>query len=320
MKLSKPLENVFLSVVLVSSDKSIVTAEALEKLHILLSHRITDFEIIVILNLSVSQFHDPIYDLLTSLSYIRIIKLAYVVDNEVALSAGIENCIGDFVVLMDINRDPNSVVLPLLSICKTNADVVIGTAKLRQSLALSILDPILIKIIDQAGYRIPRNATSLRCLSRRAVIAVTRGGRFHHSLLTRMTKIGYKIEEYPYQAVSNFTKQMLRSRTREIAKLLIFNSTKPMRWTSMYGFLLCFVIGAAGMLVNFDSSGFIFSFFSLVLAIILLLLGIQGEYIGRLLNEKSEDFFYMIVEEKNSSVVPINTMPNVTLNLDVDET
>ena len=74
------------------------------------------------------------------------------------------------------------------------------------------------------------------------------------------------------------------------------------------------------MLVNFDSSGFIFSFFSLVLAIILLLLGIQGEYIGRLLNEKSEDFFYMIVEEKNSSVVPINKMPNVTLNLDVDET
>jgi polyisoprenyl-phosphate glycosyltransferase len=320
MKLSKPLENVFLSVILVSSDKSIITAEALEKLHILLSHRITDFEIIVIFNQSVSQFHDPIFDLLRSLSYIRIIKLAYPVDNEVALAAGIENCIGDFVVLMNINRDPISVVFPLLSICKSNADVVIGTAKLRQSLTLSILDPILIKIIDQVGYRIPRNATSLRCLSRRAVIAVTRGGRFHHSLLTRMTKIGYNIEEYPYQTVSNFTKQTLRSRTKEIAKLLIFNSTKPMRWTSIYGFLFCFVLGIAGMLVNFDSSGFIFSFFSLVLATILLLLGIQGEYIGRLLNEKSEDFFYMIVEEKNSSVVPNNTMPNVTPNLDVDET
>lgn len=312
MSVSETIENVFVSVILVSSDKNILMAEKFEKLHKFLSNSVTDFEIIVISNQSETQFQEPISNLMTTLPYVRLIRLAFEVDSEIAFFAGIENCIGDFIILFDFKQDPISVVLPILAICRTKADVVIGTAKRPKTLMLNIFQSNLSRLVSMIGYKLPKNSTSLRCLSRRAVIALTRGGRLHHSLLTRMTKIGYPIEEYPYEINSDVHKQTLKSSIHETAKLLIFNSSKPMRWISTAGCFLCIVLTMLTPIVAYSTVGLILSLCFLIFSSVFLLLGMQGEYIARLLNEKSEDFFYMVIEEKNSSVVPDETALNVS--------
>ena len=95
-------------------------------------------------------------------------------------------------------------------------------------------------------------------------------------------------------------------------QLMIFNSTKPLRWISLLGVLgslSAFVFAIYSIIVNiikddviegWTSMVFFSSFLFMILFIILAFL---GEYIARLLNENSNQKSYYISSEETSSLM-----------------
>ena len=192
-------KDIFVSVVLSCKDQAEDLKNKIRPINDLLSKNYVDFEIVIIDNHSFDDSETYITSLLTELESIRYIRLSSEVSADVSLSAGLENAIGDFVVLFDISTDPVYVIENVVEKSLAGSDVVIGVAKQNSSLAYAIVRPIMNHFLSRIGYKLPRNATNLRCLSRRAVNAVTANGRFHHKMMMRISNTGFTSTTETYE-------------------------------------------------------------------------------------------------------------------------
>ena len=191
----------FVSVVLVVGQSTTSIHEAVIQIQSDLDRRYSDYEIVLIVQgpMLDSVFCDQVDVMLKQLPSIRYIQLAAHVHTDVAWAAGLENAIGDFVVLFDYLADPLSAISEVVSICKSGFDVVVGVAKQPPPLLYRVFRACTDSILEAVGYRLPPNSTGLRCLSRRAVNSVTSTGRFHHQFFLRIQKAGYPSCAFPYE-------------------------------------------------------------------------------------------------------------------------
>ena len=305
-------KDIFVSVVLSCKDQAEDLKNKVRPINDLLSKNYVDFEIVIIDNHSFDDSETYITSLLTELESIRYIRLSSEVSADVSLSARLENAIGDFVVLFDISTDPVYVIENVVEKSLAGSDVVIGVAKQNSSLAYAIVRPIMNHFLSRIGYKLPRNATNLRCLSRRAVNAVTANGRFHHKMMMRISNTGFTSTTETYELAQVNEKKILLSGIRDTIKIMIFNSTKPLRWMSLlgvFGSFLAFIFSLYSLIVRIINNHVIegwttqIIFMSILFMLIFTMLAFFGEYLGRLLDDRSEHTDYNIVYEKNSSVM-----------------
>lgn len=302
----------FVSVAWVVSDDAVSMREIVPSVHSLLAERYADFEMLVLLEPAASRSAEEFESLLHTLVGLRVLKLATPVAYDVAVAAAFENAIGDFVVLMTPGEDPPSVIPELVERCKQGADIVIGVARHPASWPYRVVRPWVSAAVRAIGYDVPKNATSLRCLSRRAVNAVTQAGRFHHQVFVRMQKTGYPWAAHPYQPIASVCRRTLRRGVKDALRLLVFNSNKPLRWSTGVGMTvsaLSLLVGLAGIASGLVGSGRIsrvdvaLTLASAMSFMLVAMLGFVGEYITRLLDERTEQFVYFISSERNSSVM-----------------
>jgi hypothetical protein len=65
---------------------------------------------------------------------------------------------------------------------------------------------------------------------------VTDTGRFHHQFYLRIQKTGYPISELVYEPISeNHVKKSIVYGFRNLVRLMVFNSSRPLRWMSVVG-------------------------------------------------------------------------------------
>jgi len=326
--LNMPKNESFVSVVLVTENDAASVAEGLRQLQRFLDPNFVDYEIVVLDQCSSDGTQDVIASLLTSIAYIRFIELAFRVNDDVALAAALENAIGDFVVLFSAKCDPIACILDVVKQCRSGSDIVVGVAAQRISLPYRLFRPLVRSCLHSIGYDVPRNATRLRCLSRRAVNGITRAGRFHHQLFVRIQKTGYSSSVYHYKTVANPGRKTLRQGVWEVSRLLVFNSTRPLRWMAGAG-LLGSGAGSAGaictvlldLLVRKEIPGsvLIVLFVSPLLMVLFLMLAFFSEYLGRLLDELGEQHLYSVVYEKNSSVMVDENRVNVLTDSECED-
>jgi hypothetical protein len=279
-----------------------------------LDARYSDYEIIIIdqnrqvFPLSLQE------ELLNAISSIRWIKLSFPVEMDVALSAGTENAIGDFIVLLRPTIDPFEIIEDMVNKSIDGNDVVIGIATRPRTIGYKIARKLGNKLLHSIGYHIPRNATPVRCLSRRAINTVMRTGRLNHQFFVKVAHTGYPTVEHNYTLLNtdNLEKRTLFSGIWQTMQLMIFNSTKPLRWISLLGVtgsLFAFIFAIYSIVVNilrddviegWTSMVFFSSFLFMILFIILSFL---GEYLARLLNEQSQQESYYISSEETSAVM-----------------
>jgi glycosyltransferase involved in cell wall biosynthesis len=302
----------FVSVAMVTANDAEIILPTLRQLHSYLRESFVDFEIVIVDQNSRDGTANLIEGELERCTSVRMIELAYPVAFDVAMAAALENAIGDFVVVFSPGQDPISCISALVQQCKAGSDVVVGVATHRDSLVYRIFRPFASKLLEGIGYDLPRNATRLRCLSRRAVNAVTQAGRFHHQLFVRMAKTGYPLSAFVYEQLGPRDRRRLASRVRDVLRLLVFNSTKPLRWMGVLGVTMGFAVlllashNLTSEVVkkgHIDSSALILLFFSFMFLTIFIMLAFFGEYLGRLLDDHGEQFTYSVVYEKNSSVM-----------------
>ncbi|MEI8204586.1 MAG: glycosyl transferase family 2 [Bacteroidota bacterium] len=315
--------NLFVSVVLVQ-DKPLKTLESdLCQIQNELDSHYSDYEIVII-----SQGTDKVYTyqdeaVLCSIPSLRYIQLASVVPFDVACAAALENAIGDFIVMFNPAFDPPITISETVDICKSGFDVVVGVASQSRTLAYKIFRSMAKSILTLVDYSLPRDATSLRCLSRRAVNSVTSTGRFHHQLSMRIQKTGYPQKSYFYKLVSSELSKFPRSLFsgfRDLLRLLIFNSSRPLRWMTgvgLFGSLSAFLFAVYSLFVHLINGHVVegwtttILFMSILFMMQFIMMAFFGEYLGRLLDDRSEQSSYSVVFEKNSIVMVNQNRVNV---------
>lgn len=302
----------FVSVVCVLQNQEATIKNFLYQLSKELNCAFADYEIVLIDQCSTDGTPRVVESLLASIPSIRLIELANQVHIDVARAAGLENAIGDCVILLTPQQDPVEVIQPMVKQCLDGSDVVVGTAPAPQSIFYRLIRPAAQEVLRRIGYSFPRNATSLLCLSRRAINAVTQTGRFHHSLPIRVARTGYSNNEFPYILLDTARKKNVLHEFRYAVHMIVFNSTKPLRWMSVLGItgsVLAFLFGIYSVLIHairdnvVEGWTTIVVFVSVQFMFMFVMMAFLGEYLGRLLDERSGQQQYSVVFEKNSSVM-----------------
>ncbi len=305
----------FVSVVLILDN--IVTStfeEYLKELQLYLDQRYSDYEIIIIDQNSKLFPVSVKENILKTISSIRWISLSFPVAMDVALGAGIENAIGDLVLLLRPNIDPIKIIEDMIEESSRGYDVIIGIAERPRTMGYKIARTLSNKLLHSINYHIPKNATPVRCLSRRAINTILRTGNLNHQFFIKVANTGYPEKNYNYELLNRdvLKKRTLLSGISQSMQLMIFNSTKPLRWVSLLGILgslSALIFAIYSIIVNiikndvtegWTSMVFFSSFLFMILFIILAFL---GEYIARLLNENSNQKNYYISNEETSTIL-----------------
>ncbi|WP_135445176.1 glycosyltransferase [Vibrio tasmaniensis] len=314
----------FVSVVLVVKNKTEKLIEYIDKLSPYLDHHLNDYEIVIIDQNSNDNLEREIPKSLATHQSIRHIRLSQEESNDVALAAGLENAIGDFVINLNIESDDVEVVMPLMECALLGNDIIICTSNKVTSYFYKKIKMISAGVLKSIGYTLPNDSTGSFCFSRRAVNAITESGRYYCKLHMRMANIGYIL--HPFNA-DKYThpnkKKNITSGITETLHHMVFNSTKPLRWMSFLGIigsLLAMIFSIYSLFIHLINdtvaSGWTTTilFMSMLFAILFTMLSFFGEYLARLLNDRSEHKDYSVVYEQNSSVMLNEDRSNVLFN------
>lgn len=313
----------FVSVVLVQDRPLAVLEQDLRHIQSDLDRHYTDYEIVVIGQGSRIPYGKPDEIVLQNIPSLRFIQLSSRVQSDVAWAAGLENAIGDFVVMFDPAVDPLQVIPETVTLCKSGYDVVVGVAEQSRTVTYRLFRSMADSLLKLVDYSLPRDATGLRCLSRRAVNSVTCTGRFHHQLSMRIQKTGYPQTAYNYSLLT--AGQPAAPRTfvggaRDLLRLLVFNSSRPLRWMSglgLFGSVSAFLFALYSLLVHLVKGHVVegwtttILFMSALFMMQFIMMAFFGEYLGRLLDDRSEQADYSVVFEKNSAVMVNQDRVNV---------
>lgn len=314
----------FVSVVFVADNCVDKLRKLIEEVSPYLDERYSDYEMVIIDQKSSDTTEKEMESVLATYQSIRYIRLAQKVANDVALAAGIENAIGDFVVVLNVDTDKKELIDKFIDMGRQGTDIVIGTSKNVTSSAYRYLRILSNRLLKSIGYTLPSNSTGAFCLSRRAVNAITESGRFYCKLHMRMANTGYSVGALSY----DISEKKIKKRTvvqglAETFHHMVFNSTKPLRWMSALGILgsaLALIFSLYSLIINLFNDQVaegwttIVVFMSLLFMLLFTMLSFFGEYLARLLDDRSDHKEYNIVFEKNSSVMINEDRQNVIDN------
>lgn len=317
------------SIVLKTDAQFFKLEESIEKIQQYLDIQYTDYEILIIVQgpVDLNSTNKKTHQILQNTPSIRVIQLAGQVHSDVAWAAGLENAIGDFVVLFNHLSDPISIIASVVDACSSGYDVVVGVAEQPLSFCYKLFRSFSNRLLIAIDYNLPQSATELRCLSRRAVNSVTSRGDFHHQFFLKIQKAGYPVGVFRYNLQNNLNnKKSFLHGFRHLVRLMVFNSSRPLRWMSSIGVLGSFsalLFAAYSLLINVVSGTVVegwtttILFMSLLFMLQFIMLAFFGEYLGRLLDEKNEQADYSVVFEKTSRVMVNKDRVNV-LNDSID--
>ena len=309
----------FISIVIIFDDTHPFNLSFIEQLSELLNKRFSDFEFVFIDNQKIPTPKCKITEALTEIDFIRYLRLTHQVQDEVALAAGLENAIGDYAIAWSPNTDPQTLIFDLYNLASRGNDVVIGVSKHSTDIIYRSLRYLISGLLSRIGYTLPFNSTGTLCLSRQAINTITETGRYYCKLNMRIANTGFDIKPLEYTQTKRSTKR-IKDGFKDSIHHIIFNSTKPLRWMSTIGItgcLLAFVFASYSLIVNIlldqVTEGWTTTvlFFSILFGMQFIMLAIFGEYVGRLLNDRSEHKDYGIKEELTSSVMVNEHRTNV---------
>lgn len=313
---------IFISVVLIARNKTDLLVSYIDQLSPYLENRYDDYEIVIIDQNSNDDSEAKLENALSVHQSIRHIRLSQEVSSDVALAAGLENAIGDFVVNLDVLTDNQELIPLIVEKGVQGKDIVICVSKKVNSISYRALRGLSSSLLKSIGYSLPSNSTGTFCFSRRAINAITESGRFYCKLHMRMANIGYPLYSFECDSFIDKTKhKSIVNGVMETLHHMVFNSTKPLRWMSSLGVagsLIAMLFSLYSLVTHLFNdqvaSGWTTTilFMSILFAMLFIMLAFFGEYLARLLNDRSEHKEYNVVYERNSSVMLNENRSNVS--------
>ncbi len=246
--------------------------------------------------------------------------------HQLALVAGLETARGEVVVSMDADlQDPPAVIGQMIEAYREGYDVVYGTRKSRgqETFTKRFTAMVFYVLIERlSGVDIPRNTGDFRLLSRRALTELARLRETHRFLRGLVPWIGFPQTQIYYDRndrVAGETHYPFAKMLRLAFDGVTSVSTKPLRLAYLFSLLLFAVFVGYILYVLFNhfvrGGGLIPGWTSLMCAITifgtiqLLLLGVFGEYLGRVYEQVKNRPLYIVQEVRRAGKSAVETPP-----------
>lgn len=281
------------------------------------------FEIVLVDDGSTDGTAAAIQPLLKKVRRIRYLRLSRAFGRDVALSAGIESAIGDFVVTLDPRTDPVEIIPQMIDTCRKSGGIVHGVAgnPIPRSMLREWTGGFFRSYCRKhIGVDIKRGVSDFRVMSRQAVNALLQVREQSRYLRVLTLTLGYQHEFFPYTLKPREGNTRDTTWHAELATgidLLAANTRHPLRLVTAVGllgaflnliyacyvvvvFLLKPVVAEGWTTLSLQQSGMFF-FVCLILAVL-------SEYVGTILGEVRSRPLYFIAQEANSSVLLEDTV------------
>lgn len=278
---------------------------------------------------------DSTWDVLTALSladpHIIAVDLSRNHGHQLALSAGLLVCRGSRVLIIDADlQDPPELLPQMLELMNSGADVVYGQRRHRAGEGFFKLKTatLFYRFINALTERpIPVDTGDFRLISRRALNVLIDMPERHRFIRGMVSWIGFKQVPLLYDRDARFageTSYPFRKMFRLALDAVTAFSIKPLQIASWIGLFTGF---GAVIILLYALYGFLFAnavpgwtsvlaAVSLLSSVQLFVLGIMGEYIGRLY-EQSKGRPLFIIRDILRAPVPETLTPVITISPDL---
>ena len=272
----------------------------------------TNYEIVLIDDGSRDSTWPMMRDLAAADSHVVAINLSRNHGHQLALTAGLDLCRGDSILIIDADlQDPPELLGPMLETMRSeSADVVYGVRKSRSGetpFKRATAHGFYRLLARATEVNIPVDAGDFRLMSRRALnvlLAMPEQARFIRGMVAW---IGFRQVAFPYdrdERYAGITKYPLSKMIRFAFDALTGFSSAPLKLASHAGLALS--LGSLLLILYiawaWASGQSIPGWTSLMLIVVVLgavqmfVLALMGEYIGRLYNEAKGRPLYIVQE------------------------
>ena len=302
------------------NDADIAEAFVLDVIAVLEKHY-ENYELVLVDDGSTDGTAACVTALLQAKRCIRLVRLSRRFGRDVAISAGLDAVIGDFVVVLLPESDPPELIPEFIERCRTGAGIVYGIRAHRpaEPLYLSIGTRLFYWYFNRVvGVDLPRNSTDFRAYSRQTVNAITRIKDRLRYLRTFGGYVGFGGQPLVYEPRPR--RERVRGRKPGEAlglaiNMTVANSTQPLRIVSLLGLALSAACGLhvvyvllTRLLSKHLAEGWTTQqlFVSVMFMFLFVMLATLCEYMGRLLGEVKDRPLYFVLEERTSSVLLVD--------------
>jgi dolichol-phosphate mannosyltransferase len=252
----------------------------------------------------------------------KLINLSRNFGHQIAITAGVDRAVGDAVVIMDADlQDPPEVITEMLQRFAEGYDVVYAVRRKRhgESWFKRATAALFYRTLKRVvGVDIPTDTGDFRLMSRRAVLALAglrEANRFVRGLVAW---IGFRQTAVYYDRSARFagdTHYPLHKMLRFASDGIVSFSTLPLRIATLLGVLSGVIAAgvAAWVVIAVLSGAYVVpGWATLMLAVSLassaqlLMIGILGEYLGRIYDEVKRRPLYLVDNTRNLATSPRN--------------
>jgi dolichol-phosphate mannosyltransferase len=249
------------------------------------------------------------------------VRLSRNFGHQVAVTAGLEESRGDAAVIIDADlQDPPAVILEMVEKWREGYDVVYGQRQTREGeslfkLGTAFLFYRLINVLSEIS--IPADTGDFRLIDRRVIDALRMMPERHRLLRGMMSWVGYNQMGVPYVRAPRFagTSKYPLSKMLGLALdgILSF-SIKPLRFVTYIGCgMFCLSVFGIGyaliirLLTDHWVPGWTLLFIGNLLfsGVEFIILGILGEYVGRIYSEAKARPLYLVASRVGANVFDI---------------
>lgn len=231
--------------------------------------------------------------------------------HQLALTAGLELCKGQRILVLDADlQDPPELLPEMLRAMDLGADVVYGQRIKREG------ETAFKKVTAYGFYRvlnrlvdveIPRDTGDFRLMSRKALQILQSMPEQHRFIRGMVSWIGLKQVAIPYERAARFageTKYPLSKMIKFAIDAITGFSIRPLRMASYFGaiFAILALLLLLYVVVNYFTGQQVHGWTSLAVIVLgigsvqLLVAGVMGEYLGRLYMEAKKRPLFIIKE------------------------
>lgn len=310
--------DLFVSVVAPLNDDADIVEGFVDATLTMLAAHYANYELVLVDDGSRDDTMQRVVELLKRHPCLRYMRLSRRFGQEIAISAGLDSVIGDFVVVMLPDSDPPAVVPAMVERSRAGAGVVFGIRRSRTG------DPFWLRAGAALFYglcnrllrmNLPRDSTHFRVFSRQALNAVVQIKDRMRYLRTLSAFVGYGNQGFEYEPVARRIPPRRKGLFESFGlavNIIVANSIRPLRlvtWLALAvsGVYLVYIAYVVAIYLLKDEVAEGWATLSLQSAVaffcIFVILTALSEYLGRLLSEVKEGPLYYVLEEQTSSVL-----------------
>lgn len=310
------MENIVCSIIVPMYNEEAVIPETYRRLSQVMEKFGESYEILFINDGSRDKTREMLLELCKNDYHIKLVDFARNFGHQIAITAGMDYAAGECMVIIDGDlQDPPELIPEMVKLWRSGYEVVYGKRKSRQG------ETFFKKFTAKAFYRILHSLTDVdipvdtgdfRLIDRKVCEALKQLPERSRYVRGLMSWVGFKQTAIEFERSERFageTKYPFKKMLKLAMDGIMSFSYKPLKFASYIGSLISAISFIYLIVVLLQKLFFPYSaqsgWASLIAVslffngIILLMLGIIGEYIGRIYDEAKGRPLYIIKELKN---------------------